>query len=397
MNNEATSRGQQAPWLYDLLPALLMDFSFYLTLITIQHLLDARGVGPEQLAINMATYSAGYVLLCPIVGAALGGRRRAPIFAGLTLGLTALAGFSQVETLEGYRALLALFSLAAALYWTSLEALIGDESTPASLPRRMKIFNLGWTVGKALGFIVAGQLFERLPEPSHAFALPFALLLLNIAVFARRFAPSQASSEALEAPEAAAAPDASPEAGAAASPGLFALALAANVLCWGTQAAIIGLIPVIGRALDFGPGLGGAMLGLMIASQASCFLVLERWKGWRGQRWPLAAALGLACAAALCLGVASGPLGGFLALGLCGLSLGLSYSSSLYSALSRHGSLATGLHEAGVGSGSLLVPLLLGHWLETGTFLDAWRQVALLLGAPALALLLTLGWRRRAP
>lgn len=351
-------------WVFDLIPAMFVDFSFYLCLLTVQFILDSQGVGPELLGITIAVYSIIYVVGCPSLSWLLGKARRLSIFLGLLLGLASMIGFAFASGFFQYLGLLALFGIAAALYWPSFQSIIGAESTTAELPRRLTIFNYGWTSGKALGVLTAGALFQSLADKRAAFLLAVALVAASTLIFGLRFLfhtdrrkaardPSDMTASQVREPR----PDLN----------LFwVCALLTNFLMWGGQSAVIALIPKIGKALGMSAGTSGLLLTTMILAQTAMFTVLKSWRGWL-YSWrallipPTATAL-----AFLMLPAEQGLLLAMVAMVFFGASVGLSYSASIFYALDtpRPGVRAA-IHEATLGGGSLLLPPLFGFGVKT--------------------------------
>ncbi|MDF1662421.1 MAG: MFS transporter [Planctomycetota bacterium] len=385
------------PWVFDLMPAMCMDFSLYVSFFAIQQLLKASKVGPDLLGTTFAAYSAGYIVFCPLISIYVGRFRSLSLLGGLVIGLFCLTGFRYSTELWHFQVLLGLMSLSTACFWPSFQNIIGEDCEPIELPRRLAFFNLGWTVGKASGLVAAGFLTASMGRDIFwiAFALSSLCTLLFFARFWRVgfFTRVQRSQD----------DEASPERDENEEPALnlpqksapfFLAALCVNYLTWGGAAALIAQMPVLGERLKISPDTQGILLAAMVFSQFGSFFLLKRWRGWIFN-WVFIAAPGLFAALAFVL-LAFGtwqPLA-FLALGLFGLAIGFTYCGSIYYALCPDGSnIRTAIHEATLGVGSLTLPTILGLSLNyyqgevmTPTLVMAAVFVVVTLGAVGLLL-----------
>jgi MFS family permease len=367
--SETQINGQQSaawePWFFDLLPAMFMDFSLYVSFFAIQQILKTNGVGPDLLGTTFAAYSAGYIFFCPMISGFIGRFRGPCLLSGLLIGMLCFAGMTQASELWHFQALLALMSLSTASFWPSFQNFIGDDCEPEDLPRRLAFFNLGWTVGKASGLVCAGVLTVQLSgHLGDIFWIAFALTSGCFGIFFLRFLRNGFLLKT-ESPEDAA--DGSKNRGVMAQRSLpyFLAALVVNFMTWGGAAAVIAQMPEIGERLNFAPEIQGFLLAAMVLSQFGSFFLLKRWRGWIFN-WVYIAIPGFLAGLALFL-LAYGtylPIA-LLALGLFGTAIGFTYCASIYYALCPDGSsLRTGIHEAFLGVGSLSLPMIFGFALD---------------------------------
>lgn len=378
--------GLPAPVVRDLVPAFMTDAGLYLTVFALSHVLDAAGASSGEVAAVFGVYTLAYAALAPLVGGVSDGRSRrrslllgGGLFLATAIGLAALIELTPGSTPEAPLGVAArlpvpggvpavvytgmtLFALANALFWPALQARIGDfERDPAALGRAIRFFNIGWTAGKALGFLAAGVLFELHPPACLAAgALSATVVLAALAV----------------APDAPAAPDVGPPPGPAppsATPpelkrAFLIAALVTNFGLWGTLATLKALAPKLGTALGLSELETGALLFAALAAQGVGFVALDRTERWAYRRGPLLAATPLAATGLGLLYLASGlPLALVGAL-LIGSAQAVSYASSVFYSLDyeagRRG-LRTGIHEAVLGAGGALP--ILGGWLADRT------------------------------
>ena len=359
-----TSAGWK-PWVYDLIPALCMDFSLYVSFFAIQQILKQSGVGPELLGTTFMAYSGGYIVFCPLITSLVGRFRSLSLLFGLVIGMLCLFGLGFAEELWQFQCILVALSFSTASFWPSFQNIIGDDCQAGDLPRRLGFFNLGWTIGKASGLILAGILTVILKDQIHLiFWLACALTFLCWLIFLVRFildgfALKGEPKIKVEAPREQR--EVTPES----SLPFFVAALCVNYLSWGGAAAVIAQIPEIGLRLKFAPEIQGLLLAVMVLSQFASFYLLKRWRGWIFN-WKYIAGPGLVAGFALfTLAYGSWLPFALLSLGLFGVCIGFTYCASIYYALCPDGStIRTGIHEATLGLGGVTLPLLFGLALD---------------------------------
>lgn len=366
----------------DVVPGLLVDCAFYLDVFALQFLVQAAGGGSLEVSLVYGIYTLLYGVLAPLLGRATdrGDRRRvlrfaALLFAAIPAGLA--AALSVTPGPEGiavalrfplpflgpigiiYAASLA-FALSNALFWPALQARIGDRETDlVARGRAIRRFNVGWTVGKALGPLLAGLVYVRAPQaclPIGA-AMAAALLLVLLLDAKSGGGPTAAAGGGGSAPEAA--PQARKRA--------FLLAgLASNFAVWASMGAL-GLSPVVAKALSITPDQAGILFALALAAQGAMFLLLGGSRGWAYRPATLVAA---APAAALGLLLVLASPGFWLAAAgalVLGVAQAVSYAASVFYSLDydhRRG-LRTGIHEATLAlAGGVSI---LGGWVADRT------------------------------
>lgn len=367
----------------DVLPAFLTDASFYLALFTLSEVLHASGASSRAVAAVFGTYTVAYAAIVPWLGRATDrSSRRGSLIAGsglflltslflagaLELTPAAAGGLADVRLRfpvpGGVSAVvyasMAAYALANALFWPALQARIGDcEPDPAALVRAIRRFNVGWTAGKALGFLVGGLLLQHLASGSLAVVgAAAALVLVSVAVRPRP-APATTGGDTSAAAPPAAAPVDRPRAEKRA----FLLAgLVANFVLWGSLATVKALAPKLGEALGLDAFQTGALVFAALVAQGVGFVALDRATRWAYRPHLLVAA---APASALGLALVYGADGfavALLGVVLVGLGQAVTYTASVFYSLAYDGrrGLRTGIHEAVLGAGGAL-PILGGQ------------------------------------
>lgn len=397
----------------DVVPGLLVDCAFYLDVFALQFLVRSLGGSSLGVALVFGIYTVTYAVLAPLLGRASdrGDRRRvlrasALLFAAIPAGLAALlvVGPGAAPGTVAVAARLpagpfgpaawvylasALFALSNALFWPALQARIGDRETdPAARGRAIRRFNVGWTIGKALGFLVGGAVFQRapgacLPLGAVLAAAVFLLLLLDPPGAAGAGAPG--SAPAPDAPAPAGPPQAVKRA-------YLLAALAANFAVWSALSTLQSLAPTLAESLAIGPEEAGLLVFLALGAQGAVFLSLGGSRAWAYRPLTLllstpVAALGLGLVL-LAEGLPLAAAGAVLA----GAAQAVAYAASVFYSLDydHQRGLRTGVHEANLALAGA-VPMLGGWVADQAGALRAPLVVALvpcLLAAVVVALLL---------
>jgi MFS family permease len=324
-------------------------------------------------------------------GAFLAGRvsdrvgRTAMVRAGLALFAVFLVAFAaaaragaSVLQLAG---LTVLNGLGSALIWPALQAKIADLSTAADLERNLGDFSFTWSMGKTIGFVVAGAGVYGAFGIDALFgcaALTFALAFLQPAVHA-------AHREGL--PPLVDAGDHSPEVRRA----HLKAAWWANFAAYGMGSTMVYLYPDLVRASGRPEWHHFAVVGSLYLAQTVGFRWFGRNLSWRYRPGPLLAGQAAGAAALLVIGWGFGPAVAVPAAVVLGLSLGQSYTASVYySVHAEEGRGArAGIHEALIGAGDFSVPFV-GGLLASRT---GWAPAACVLASAVAGLAM---WRSRA-
>src|SRR5947209_16452449 len=114
-----------------------------------------------QLALLQTSSSIVYVLSSLISGR-LSDRVSKSTLArlGVLGGIAACAATVYINNLSLLYLAAPLMGLAGSIYWPSIQGAVGAESEPSRVERSIGWFNVSWSVGKTLGFVVAGWLAQ---------------------------------------------------------------------------------------------------------------------------------------------------------------------------------------------------------------------------------------------
>lgn len=336
-----------------LIAAFLADCSTYLLFTAVPLKVIALGGSALVLGLLPAATAGVYVLAALAFGR-LADRwsRTRMVRSGAAIMAASALATAFVEAIPGFFPVLALGALGRALFWPALQAELGSRGSARLLGRRMGCFNVSWSGGKMLGFFVAGHLTEAFSTTA-PLALAF-LLGLGIVALAPTPAREIATGEAAAADRPAPSPPVRRR---------YRLsAWAANLVGYGVAATLNYQFPKRLLALGFREGDVGNFLGLIGLTQTLAFAFLGWRHGWEYRRsWILGSlAWGMISTAALAL--FTNRIGILACAPGVGLALGVAYSASLYHSLHQEPvpGRNAGIHEALLGSGVLVVPLIAG-------------------------------------
>src|SRR5436190_1860603 len=237
--------------------------------------------------------------------------------------------------------------LSGSIYWPSIQGAVGAESESSKVEKAIGWFNVSWSVGKTLGFVVAGWLVTT---RGHGFAL---WLAAGAAVPILLLSPANRSVRR----------EGAHETGRSDTPTYRLISYVANFLAFGVGNVFSNQFYRYAEKTGLGgehpETLFGLVLGAMYGTQTLLFVVLQRGSAWTFRRGLLYGAQLLAGAAGVAVTFVSTDGALMAAAALVGVGLGFANASSIYYSLhgpADHGKFA-GLHEAVLGAGSFLVPL----------------------------------------
>jgi MFS family permease len=358
-------------WIY-CLGGLVYDWLAFVFWTATPVLAERLGASATEVGLLQAASTVFYVLNSLWIGR-LADRVSKSLLARLGCLGAAVACIlvGRAETLLQLFAFVPVMGLAASLYWPTVQGAIGAETDPARLERALGLFNFTWSLGKTLGFALAGWMLARWGHFS-TMAVAAATALPILFLYPRDVG---ARAAAFHEP---------PVEGRAA---FRTMGYVANFAAFGLGAAFqnqfFKYLSAGGLGRLWGPEtFFGVFLGLVFGAQTLTFSVLQRWTGWTYRRGLLYALQALGAAAAGALAFAPSDLLLLALAPLLGASLGFAYASSIHYSLhgpANHGKYA-GLHEAVLGSGTVLVPLAGGLMVDLGGGL---RAPYLLAGAGA--------------
>lgn len=393
-------------------------------MFALQYALDADGASSRDVALVFGIYTLSYAVIAPLFGRFSDGRgRRWSVLAGSLLFACAAGATGALLELHpgadgltvstpssflGVRGVaysgVALLAVANALFWPAFQARIGDrERDPAALSHAILFFNIGWTSGKALGFLVAGLLFKAAPSACVPAGAACGALAFFILLMGERTGAATPTAPASDPTPPAPSPSPTPQ---GVKRRFLVAALIANLVLWGSLATLKALAPKLGESLGVGAREVGAILFVALAAQALGFWRLGaagRYSAGAYRAGALCAAIPAALAGLVAVyGAGHATSGIGLVAALCGavflgLAQAVTYTSSVTYSLDydeRRG-LRTGIHEAVLAVGGGL-PILGGELADRTGNLQAPILLMLGIGLVGAFLVLALLLRKRA-
>ena len=336
----------------------MMNFAGVIAMVALSYYAKAYlGATLMQLALMTFLGNAVYVALCPPLGALSELRRRQPFIVTGTLIFAAgyVGAFFSTQVWHLYVAR-CVAALGHALFWPAVETELAAEADTHELRQRMGRFNISWSIGDIPGSLIAGIGLAVRPS------LPFLLCVgMGIAISAltasARFAPATPAARARHR-EAVDGHDVPPMHQA-----FWRMALLANLFSVGIISVVRGLFPDLAVDALHYSGFKFGVLAMMVAwARTGVFILLERYHGWVYRPRRFFAVQFLFPLACLLIVFAQNFWVFVLAFTFIGMGSGVVYFSSLYYSVhgaSRQGPRA-GIHEAVLGLGAGLIPLLAG-------------------------------------
>jgi MFS family permease len=339
-------------WRY-CLAGLLYDWLAYVFWTSVPIRAEEFGATATQLALLQTASTVFYVLSSLLMGR-LSDRTSPSRLAriGCLGALAACLLAARANGLAGLFLVAPVMGLAASFYWPSMQGALGAETDPDRMERTLGLFNVTWSIGKALGFATAGRLIASWGQAT-TLGVAAATAIPILIFYPRDIARRPAGRREEPHPDRAV---------------YRTLGYVANFIAFGVGAAFQNQFY---KYLDAG-GRGtlwdrktffGVFLGIMFAAQTAAFVVLQRGRGWTYRRGLLYLSQGLVAAAAGILPFTRSDAALLALAPLVGIGIGFAYASSIYYSLhgpADHGKYA-GFHEAVLGAGTILIPLAGGQ------------------------------------
>jgi MFS family permease len=243
-------------------------------------------------------------------------------------------------------------SISTGFFWAPLQAALADEDRPARLERNIGLFNVCWSVGKGLGFLLGGGLYAR--WGANTSFLTAAACMSIVAVVLPRHRAGDSPIEVR--------PSSRDSIPAARLRVFLIMAWVANAIAFGVANTLNLHYPKFLLHLGRGPWAFGLFLACVFIMQAGTMAILRRRGGWKFRRLPSFAVQGALACALLAIPLLGASPVVLIATAPIGIALGFAYHASItYSLLERSArGRQAGMHEAILGSGSFLLPLVGG-------------------------------------
>ncbi len=336
--------------------AFLADMALYLTMTGVPYRALALGAGPLILGLLPAARALPYSLSTVGAGALTEGRERLK-WARLSLivAMVSVAALVVAPGLVWLFVLLAVLGTALAFFWPAIQASLADLAGQGTVTGNLGWFNIAWSSGKSVGFLVGGAILAGVGFGALFAAAALAMLAVALLLRAVRVGGGE---DAHKAATPFHPPRLIPR-----NVGRFRLAAwIANAIAFGVVSVLNLQYPDWLERMGRPETLFGAYLGLIFASQTAAFALLARFSGWQYRAAPLLLGQVPVIAVLLVLPHLRAPAAILATAPLVGAGLGMTYFASLFYSVAEAGSRGrnAGVHEAVLGVGSLLVPILGG-------------------------------------
>ncbi|MGH9594543.1 MAG: MFS transporter [Bryobacteraceae bacterium] len=355
--------------------SLLMDMSVAGVTYAISRRAAELGATASQLGWLGAVWIGVYAMLALVTGrfSERVGRRKLAIIGCLIAAIMAL--ICSLTTRVGWLLVFSgVFGGGVACFWPSIIAWLGEGLSGHKLAGRLTTFGVAWNIGLLLGYALTGVLFKQGPKLAFYASAGFILLIVSLLLLPT----SQPVNGIGSRPDEPAEPIPKGR-------GFRKTAWLANFTTNFALAGTAALFPQLATHLGIGADVHGALLAAGRGAALLAFVALQWLMFWRTRLWPLWIAQ-LGCAAALVwIGFANATWMFAAAWIIGGVVSGYAYQASIYFTLEEmtEKGKGSGFHEAVIGSGMFLGPVLAGwvggrHSLRVPYFFCAGVQTALI-------------------
>ena len=340
------------------IPALLMDACISSILTNAAFFVNYLHFSSTFLGVLTAIGTAVFVLLAIPFGRLSDNIGRSHVLAVACLTFAAVSIALPLCTRKLH--LMIVFpcsGIGMALFWPTYEAWLAEREGAGNLIRRITIFNLFWTVGITIGPMIASYLYQG-ANPVLPFYLAGGFSFINwIALKSKSIVHPNAP----HTPEVSVPIEAPPH---KEHDTHLKIARIANFASWFS----LGIVRQIAPKLTVEAGIPAKAFGNLMLVSGATQLIGFLWMGTnRAARWhyrlaPLIGVQLLAVIAFLVVGLLPHGLYWAFAFAIIGLSGAVTYFNSMYYSLHAQHDKGnkSGAHEAVLGSGLLIGPLLGG-------------------------------------
>lgn len=334
------------------LTAFCCDLALYLVMTALPFRILAMGGASWQLGLIPALYAAPYALLALAAGRFSDrSPRHRLIRLGATIAALGAAWLGLTQNATTLFLSIPILSVGLALVWPSVQAAFSELARGQQLSRAVGLYNLSWSSGKGLGFLLGGLLMDGIGAGG-VHALAAASLGVAALAVPKLERPGRHVVESEDGTTR----------NAKTQQAFRRSAWIANGAAFGLGATLNHHLPQLFVSTGFSPSFFGLFLGLIFLTQTLSFALLSRSVAWHYARLPLGIALTVAAILALLLTRLDQAAAILACAPLLGAALGFCYQSSLYYSL--HAPLdrgkQAGVHEASLGIASAAIPFLGG-------------------------------------
>jgi MFS family permease len=335
------------------LTAFVADFALYLIWTAIPFKAISLGATPAILGLLPAIASSTYMLTTVLAGHLSDrisrlqlARVGCVLFAGGCL-LLVRAG-----SVGGILPVLPLIGLGMGFFWSPIQAAVADEETVKGLEKNIGLFNVFWSSGKGLGFLVAGGLYASF-GPGPIFITGAAVILAIMALLPKARERVAEEDDDRGGFEKVSRRDLT---------AFLRMAWLANAIAFGVGHTLNTQYPKLMVEIGLDSSDFGVYLCSIFLMQTLVFVILRSFQGWRFRRLPAyLVQIAMGATVVLVSFARAYPVILLTAIPI-GLGLGLAYHASITYSLASHAGRGkrAGIHESLLGLGNLLIPFIGG-------------------------------------
>jgi len=326
-----------------------------------------------------------YVFLTPLFGRLLdqiGYRYLLPL--GVFVYFLSALGFSLSTKVYQFFIFMACGGIAGAMFWPSFEIVVAEMGKNKFLLKKAALFNISWSVGAGVGPFLAGVLFEihsHLPLCIASF-LSFSIFLILL----RRLSEHEEKSSFGDTREVLLKENPSSRTKEV-IPYYLYIGWIANFVNYFCVGIIRYLFPKLAIQLGIQPFIIGVLFSTIALSQTITFYILGKTSRWPYRSIPLISLQLFGILGLLLVFLGSSMISFFLAFMLIGAEGGIAYFSSVFYSLDnvRGRGQKSGIHEATLGGGLLLGPLVGGAIAEAYTLRSPYLFAIFIMGVALFA------------
>lgn len=342
------------------IPALFIDYAFGSVLSNSSFYSSYLTFSSSFFGLLVAVATACYTLLAIPMGK-LSDRidRRQMLYAGCLL--LAVVGLLLPYCSKQIHLLLIFpcIGISMSLFWPAYEAWLAEREGEGKLLHRVMLFNLFWSTGLTLGPAFSGYLYQD-SNPFRPFYLSslFGIITIGVITICKTKQRPENTSENSNTSQTL-----FPSVKTRNS--YLNIARCANFASYFTLGVLRWLAPKLTKEMGIPPSMFGNMMLALGGIQPIAFLFLGTGYStrWHYRLSPLIIVQVLSIVSLVCIGMIQNNYIWICAFIVIGISVAFTYFSSLYYGLDRHDDMGnkSGWHEAVLGMGSLLGPLLGGY------------------------------------
>lgn len=264
---------------------------------------------------------------------------------------------ARLDSLVGHLVVLAICIVCMGFVWAPLQVLCCQGEPPERVQRMVGIYNVVWASISAVGYFVAGGMFEWWRESIFVVTAGISVLQLLITLVIRRGHKDEIVGEQQQVVDDS---DTIVRIRPDVARAFLRMAWIANPFAFVAVNVCTPTIPTIAERFELTPTYAGIFCSVWLFARAAGFVVCWNWAGWHYRLgWLLFGYLVMVVSFGTILAVPNFTVL-LVAQVAFGLVLGLIYYSSLYYSMhvdlenqGKHG----GTHEAVIGAGNCVGPL----------------------------------------